>query len=188
VRNLSRKDSHIRITSSPCKIKHVRFYQHSETVPDGSCRWTESSQVTEVFHCNPDWKTQREDLPSSAEYPNHRDQKLDIPLISIITHICAREYQLLYVCPMSCVLQVNKQGLPTTVSSNPITVIAPHAMLTARKVITRKISMILDFSYIACNRAIMITCIMFQSNQILLRYCSSPPSIVVTTTLVSLPV
>jgi hypothetical protein len=43
------------ITSSPRKIKHVRLYQHSETVPDRrSCRWAEASQVTKVFYSNPD--------------------------------------------------------------------------------------------------------------------------------------
>ncbi|KIK33119.1 hypothetical protein CY34DRAFT_813832, partial [Suillus luteus UH-Slu-Lm8-n1] len=43
------------ITSSPHKIENVRLYHHSETVPDGrSCRWAEASQLTEVFHSNPD--------------------------------------------------------------------------------------------------------------------------------------
>jgi hypothetical protein len=43
------------ITSSPREIKHMRLYQHSETVPDRqSCRWAEASQLTEVFHSNPD--------------------------------------------------------------------------------------------------------------------------------------
>jgi hypothetical protein len=59
------------ITSSPRKIKHVRLYQHSETVPDGrSCRWAEASQVTEVFHSNPERKTQCEDLPKTGECPS----------------------------------------------------------------------------------------------------------------------
>jgi len=38
-RTWTQKGKHIHITSSPCKIEHMRFYQHSETVPDGwSCR------------------------------------------------------------------------------------------------------------------------------------------------------
>jgi hypothetical protein len=90
------KDSHMRITSSPCKVKHVRCYQHLETVLDGrSCRWAESSQVTEVFYSNPGWKTQCEDLPNNVEYPINWDQKLGIAFICDSAYICTREYQLL---------------------------------------------------------------------------------------------
>jgi hypothetical protein len=85
------------ITSSPHKIKHVRFHQHSETVSDGRpCRWAEASQVTEVFHSNPDRNTQCEDLPNSVEHPNHWNQKQGIPPIEITAHIDAREYALLW--------------------------------------------------------------------------------------------
>jgi hypothetical protein len=49
------KTTTLPITSSPRKIKHVKLYQHSETVPDRrSCRWAEAPQVTEVFQSNPD--------------------------------------------------------------------------------------------------------------------------------------
>jgi hypothetical protein len=46
-----------------------------------------------------------------------------------------------------------------------ITAITPQVAFTARKITTRKISMILDLWYMACNRAIMMTCIVFQSSQ-----------------------
>jgi len=94
------KDSHIRITSSPCKVKHVWFYQHLETVPDDrSCWWAKSSQVTEVFHSNPDWKTQCEDLPKSVEHPNYWDKNLGVILKYIIAHMHARGYHLLWCLP-----------------------------------------------------------------------------------------
>jgi hypothetical protein len=38
-------------------------------------------------------------------------------------------------------------------------------MLIPRKMITRKISMVLDPWYMAYNRAIITTCIIFQSSQ-----------------------
>jgi len=49
-----------------------------------------------VFHSNPDCKTQCRDLPNGVEHPNRYNQRLDIPLISIIARICAREYQHLW--------------------------------------------------------------------------------------------
>jgi len=91
------KDKHIHITNSPSKIKHVKFDQHSETVPDSkSCRWAESSQATEVFYNNPDWKAQCEDLPNNVEYPINWGQKLGIAFICDSAYICTREYQLLW--------------------------------------------------------------------------------------------
>jgi hypothetical protein len=49
------------------------------------------------------------------------------------------------ICPMSGVLQFNKKSLPGTKSYlNSMIVITPQAMFTARKMITRKISILLD--------------------------------------------
>jgi hypothetical protein len=60
--------------SSPQKVKHVGFYQYRETVlDDPSCRML--SQLTEVFHSNPDCEKQYENLPRSAEYPSKGIQK-----------------------------------------------------------------------------------------------------------------
>jgi hypothetical protein len=90
-------NNHIHDTSSPCKIKHVRFDQHSKTVPDGrSWGWAELLQLTKVFRSNPEWKTQCKDLPNSVEHPNHCNQKLDILSIFKFAQICPREYQLLW--------------------------------------------------------------------------------------------
>jgi hypothetical protein len=127
------------ITSSPRKIKHVRFYQHSETVPDRrSCRWAEASQVTEVFHSNPDRNKKCKKLPNSADHPSHYKQKRGIPTKVMTAHIPDREYQILWCLSMSCALQVNKQNSRATTFSSPIAVSTPQATLTASKIITRK--------------------------------------------------
>jgi hypothetical protein len=66
----------------------------------------------------------------------------------------------------------NLSSLPT-VYLVPITAITPQVIVTARKMETRKASIFLDCWYITCSRVIMITCMMFRSNQHHLRHCSS---------------
>jgi len=53
--------------------------------------------------------------------------------------------------------------MPSTECLGIIAAITPQVMFTARK--TRKMNMFLDLWYTACNRAIMMTCTMFQSSQ-----------------------
>lgn len=69
----TKEDNIIQVMDSRCKVKHVRFNQHRETVHDlPSCWW--SLQFKEVLHSNPARETQRDDLPYGAEYPTLGNQ------------------------------------------------------------------------------------------------------------------
>lgn len=67
----------IQILSSRCKVKHVGFYQHRETVSDGrSFRGSKSSQFTKVFYSNPNCNAQHKDLPHRADDPRNGRHRL----------------------------------------------------------------------------------------------------------------
>jgi hypothetical protein len=56
----------------------------------------------------------------------------------------AREYELLWCLSNELCSASQQENLPPTTDETPIGVSTPQAMLTPRKIITRKISMVLD--------------------------------------------
>lgn len=162
------------MVSSPSKVNHMSFYQHRETV----LHWPSSqraAQFTEVFNSNPGCKIQCEDLPYSIEYPSQSVQKSDVSFIGESALIGAGKDELLCISDEPDALKSfdHDLSLRPTVSLFPITAITPQVIVTASKIETRKASIFLDCWYIACNRAIMITSMVFQSTQYHLRHCSS---------------
>jgi hypothetical protein len=89
------KHKRIQILSSRCKVKHMGFYQHCETVSYGwSFRWSKSSQFTKVFYSNPNCNAQYKDLPRYAEDPRNGRHRLVV--LAVEAHMVARQNELLW--------------------------------------------------------------------------------------------
>jgi len=70
VRKLRREggEAKARNSKKASEIKDMSSDQYRETVPNYPSCWR-LSQFTDVYHRNPDCKTQREDLPCTEQYP-----------------------------------------------------------------------------------------------------------------------
>ncbi|KAG2040591.1 hypothetical protein BDR03DRAFT_948009 [Suillus americanus] len=89
-----------------------------------------SWQFMEVFYSNPHHETQCKDLPYSGKYPNHETQKHGISGIVNDALIGAGENEFLCLPPDICIF-----------AAATITVMA---ILMARKMMTRNISIFLE--------------------------------------------
>ena len=148
--------------SEPCEIKHMSLHQYCETVLScPSCSW-----FAEVFYGNPDCKTQCENFPCSAQYPGHLGQELATSLEIIITQMHAGKDELFWcLCHQPGALKplINDQSLPLEIC---LLCITPNTstltICKAMKFIIRKKSIFLDCWYMACNRVIIMTCMIYQ--------------------------
>lgn len=121
-----------------------------------------------MFYSNPECKTQCEGLPNSVQCPSHGIYGSGISLPDIGALISPREDVFLlnlsheYAhCSLSAI-----QSLPPGVWLAAIATITPQVTTIGTKIATRIMRILLDPRYMACNRAIMTTCMIVRSSQI----------------------
>ena len=154
--------------TSPCEVKYMSLHQYRETVPDWPCCL--SWQFTEVLYSNPDCEKQCKGLPYCTQYPGHVDQKLGVSIHNVTTSMGAREDELIWCSShQSDTLKylirnwsLHPKKCPPVICITPSTT---QAIWRARKNTTRKMSNFRDCWYMACNRTIVMTWMIFQSSQ-----------------------